>query len=63
MTYCCGWQSDSAAFIIADAAVTRPGFTKQDDRTSFGELEAPIGEAHTNRKSWLENSKRKCAKK
>ncbi len=40
MTYCCGWQSNSAAFVIADAAVTRPGITKQDDRTSFGELDA-----------------------
>lgn len=39
MTYCCGWQSNSAAFVIADAAVTSPGITKQVDRTSFGELD------------------------
>ena len=40
MTYCCGWQSNSAAFVIADAAVTSPGITKPEDRTSFGELHA-----------------------
>ena len=39
MTYCCGWRSDSAAFVLADAAVTSPGITKPEDRTSFCELD------------------------
>lgn len=37
MTYCVGWQTDSAAFLVADAAVTKSEPPRQTHST-FGEL-------------------------
>lgn len=37
MTYCCAWTDESAAYVIADAAVTRPSTSPIEDTTSFGE--------------------------
>lgn len=40
MTYCCGWLSESAAFLIADGAVTSAVTLIVDEHSSCGELSA-----------------------
>ena len=38
MTYCIGWRTKSAAFLIADAAATTRGGALRGTRSTFGEL-------------------------
>lgn len=46
MTYCLGWTSKTAAFLIADSAVTyseeRKEYVSLSDKTTFGELQGRV---------------------
>ncbi len=51
MTYCCGWISKSAAFLIADGAITSAVTLIVDEHSSFGELSAQVGTSTVEERS------------